>query len=92
MIQLTIWKIQSEKITFNFLLNIARLLQSVIAVGIEFHIVIDRYGKDRCPAADLYQEANLSPSGQVLQLLQQNSRHCSLETFFFEVLDHTGEQ
>ena len=43
MIQLTIWKIQSEKITFNFLLNIARLLQSVIAVGNEFHIVTDSY-------------------------------------------------
>ena len=54
MIQLTIWKIQSEKITFNFLLNIARLLQSVIAVGNEFHIVTDRYRKDRCPEADLY--------------------------------------
>ena len=54
MIQLTIWKIQSEKITFNFLLNIARLLQSVIAVGNEFHIVTDSYKKDCCPVTDLY--------------------------------------
>ena len=26
----------------------------MIAVGNEFHIVTDRYRKDRCPAADLY--------------------------------------
>ena len=122
-----------------------------MAVGNEFHIVTDRYRKDRCLASDLYPEiSNLFSflvfrSCTVALVTKREQRYvgasplthlnvrmptvyfnvlltgsqfkslrtgvmcsnflepvttlaakfwtlCSLETFFFDVLDHTGEQ